>query len=139
MYRAEILALGIRNSLVAALRSQHPSLPIGLNHRYPAGQCSGAVIGGGATTRSAVYALWTLGMNPIFIVNRDPFEAEAIKRNFEGLKEVEGLEIVHLRSTLEVDTWLGGEEAEGGGKARARARAPGVAMIVGAIPGGWRV
>jgi hypothetical protein len=72
-------------------------------------------------------------MNPVFVVNRDPIEAEAIKRNFEGLPEVEGLEIVHLRSTQEVDMWLGGEE--GGG----RARAPGVAMIVGAIPGGWFV
>jgi hypothetical protein len=72
-------------------------------------------------------------MNPIFIVNRDSTEAEAIKRNFEGLKEVERLEIVHLRSTEEVDMWLGG--GEGGG----RARAPGVAMIVGAIPGGWTV
>jgi quinate dehydrogenase len=32
---------------------------------------AGVVIGGGATTRSAVYALSTMGLHPIYLCNRD--------------------------------------------------------------------
>jgi quinate dehydrogenase len=83
------------------------------------------VIGGGATTRSAVHALYTLGMNPIFLANRDEGEVKITIEEFEGKKkDGKGVELIHLKSVDDVEKYL----SEEGGK-------PGVAMIVGAIPG----
>ncbi|KAJ3840314.1 shikimate dehydrogenase substrate binding domain-containing protein [Lentinula raphanica] len=69
--------LGIQNALLNQLRSQHPELSISSRASYPKGVGAGVVFGGGATTRSAVYALTKLGLHPIYLVNRDPGEVKA--------------------------------------------------------------
>jgi len=88
------------------------------------------VIGGGATTRSAVHALYTLGMNPIFLANRDAQEVQATIADFaskaQGRKGA--VELIHLTSVDDVEKHLGQNATD---------RKPGVAMIVGAIPGTW--
>lgn len=119
---------GVRNSLVSALQAQFPETPFDISQTYPAGQASGMVIGGGATTRSAVHALYTLGMNPIFLANRDADEVRATIDEFASKRKGgKGVDLIHLTSVDEVERYLG---------PNAQDRKPGVAMIVGAIPGG---
>lgn len=90
------------------------------------------MIGGGATTRSAVHALYTLGMNPIFLVNRDAGEVEQTIKEFDAKKGDadgrQGVRLIHLTSVDQVEGLLG---------PNAKDRVPGIAMIVGAIPGEW--
>jgi shikimate 5-dehydrogenase len=74
--------LGVKNALLQALRSQYPSLPpsrvISSQARYGKHvRGAGIVIGGGATTRSAVHALWIMGLEQVYLVNRDVEEVEA--------------------------------------------------------------
>lgn len=69
--------LGVKNALLRQLRLQHPNLTISPQASYSEGVGAGAVFGGGATTRSAVYALMTLGLHPIYLINRDPDEIKA--------------------------------------------------------------
>lgn len=117
----------MRNSLVSALQAQFPETPFDISQTYPAGQASGMVIGGGATTRSAVHALYTLGMNPIFLANRDAEEVRVTIEEFASKRKGgKGVELIHLTSVDEVERYLGQDAVE---------RNPGVAMIVGAIPG----
>lgn len=72
--------LGVKNALLSALRSQHPNISISSQSRYSrCAQVAGAVIGGGATTRSAAHALWMMGFETIYLVNRDVGEVEAGK------------------------------------------------------------
>lgn len=120
--------LGVRNSLLSALSVQHPSVHIGTTARYTPGQASGMVIGGGATTRSAVHALYTLGMNPIFLANRDAKEVHDTIAHFESKSKADDpnrLRLIHLTSVDQVESLLGPTASD---------RLPGVAMIVGAIP-----
>ncbi len=88
-------------------------------------------MGGGATTRSAVYALHTIGLNPIFLINRDPAEVEAVVESFKCFKGEQGesIDLIHLRGVEDVDRYLGSGEAGQSGEK------PSLAMIVGAIPG----
>lgn len=90
------------------------------------------VIGGGATTRSAVHALYTLGMNPVFLVNRDAAEVQATIDEFETKSKggSDKLKLIHLTSVDQVEGLLGVNASD---------RVPGVAMIVGAIPGEFLV
>ena len=73
---------GVKNALLRALHSQHSSLSqskiMSPQARYPkSARGAGVVIGGGATTRSAVHALWTMGLEKLYLVNRDAGEVEA--------------------------------------------------------------
>lgn len=87
------------------------------------GSYAGAVIGGGATTRSAIVALWTLGLNPIYLINRDPREVgETIKWFATSPLNEQGLRIRPLNSAGDVEEALGETESP-------------VVMAVGAIPG----
>lgn len=70
--------LGVKNALLRALRLQHPDMVISPQGRYPDNfGGAGLIIGGGATTRSAAHALATLGLHPIYLVNRDVGEVKA--------------------------------------------------------------
>jgi quinate dehydrogenase len=76
--------LGVKNALLRGLRSQYPSLPkskvISPQARYGKNvRGAGVIIGGGATTRSAAHALWMMGLEIIYLVNRDVGEVEAGK------------------------------------------------------------
>lgn len=75
--------LGVKNALLSALRSQHPILSISPQGRYSrSARVAGVVIGGGATTRSAAHALWMMGFETVYLVNRDVGEVEAGKSIF---------------------------------------------------------
>ncbi|KAG6901925.1 hypothetical protein C0995_006636 [Termitomyces sp. Mi166 len=106
--------LGVRNALLRALRSQFPTSIISPEASYPAQTGAGVIIGGGATTRSAAHALSLLGLSPLFLVNRDPAEVEAVQSSFS-------LTIVHLKNSEDVERHLGQPES------------PKVLMVVGAI------
>lgn len=119
---------GVRNALLRTLRAQHPVQAFRGDQRFPSGAASALVIGGGATTRSAVYALSTLGLNPIFLVNRDEEEVRAVIESFSASNEC--LELIHMRGVDVVDKCFGASMTDGGEE-----RTPPLAIIVGAIPG----
>jgi shikimate 5-dehydrogenase len=82
--------LGVKNALLRALRSQFPSSVkckvITPQARYGKNvRGAGVVIGGGATTRSAVHALWMMGLEKVYLVNRDVSEVEAGTSFFTSL------------------------------------------------------
>ncbi|KAJ7729537.1 hypothetical protein DFH07DRAFT_969503 [Mycena maculata] len=109
--------LGVKNALLRGLRLQHPGTNISPQGRYPAAlRGAGLVIGGGATTRSAAHALATLGLHPIYLVNRDVAEVEAVQMALPHLT------LVHLRHPDQVEELL------------AQPTSPRILMIVGAIP-----
>jgi shikimate 5-dehydrogenase len=113
------------------LRAQHPYHNFRSNQKFPSGAASALVIGGGATTRSAVYALSTLGLNPIFLVNRDEEEVRAVIESFAASSTSNGcLELIHLRGVDVVHKYFGASMTDGGEE-----RTPTLAIIVGAIPG----
>ncbi|GMK57701.1 hypothetical protein CspeluHIS016_0405350 [Cutaneotrichosporon spelunceum] len=120
--------LGVRNSLLQALGKQHDSVSVSTTATYAPGQASGMIIGGGATTRSAVHALYTLGMNPVFLANRDAAEVADTIAHFDArsdLANANRLRLIHLTSIEQVEGYLGPNATD---------RLPGVAMVVGAIP-----
>jgi len=62
---------------------------------------SGMVIGGGGTTRAAVYALNKyLGCSPIYLVNRDSQEVQEVVEHFA---ETLAVEMIHLSSVATAD------------------------------------
>ncbi|KAJ3986745.1 shikimate dehydrogenase substrate binding domain-containing protein [Lentinula detonsa] len=112
--------LGIQNALLNQLRSQHQGLSISSRALYPRGVGAGAIIGGGATTRSAVYALTKLGLHPIYLVNRASDEVKAVQDAYPGL--VQAGSLIHLDHPDKVEDLL------------AQPDSPRILMIVGAIP-----
>ncbi|BGP66633.1 hypothetical protein NBRC10512_000350 [Rhodotorula toruloides] len=64
---------GIKRALLASLplEQQGKAKPFGEGR-------SAIIIGGGGTTRAAVYALSTMGLSPLWLINRDPKETAAI-------------------------------------------------------------
>jgi shikimate 5-dehydrogenase len=72
-----------------------------------------------------VYALSTLGLSPIFLINRDEEEVKMVVDSFKSTV-LSGLELIHLRSPADVDRYLGDGQTQG--------EKPGLAMVVGAIP-----
>ncbi|GAA6054849.1 hypothetical protein JCM3770_004104 [Rhodotorula araucariae] len=64
---------GIRRALLHSL----PSEQHGAEQPFGEGR-SAIIIGGGGTTRAAVYALSSLGLSPLYLINRDPGETAAI-------------------------------------------------------------
>lgn len=119
--------LGIRNALLRSLRLQHPNMDISPTNKYPSGIGSALVIGGGATTRSAVHALHTLGLSPIFLINRFPDEVAAVQKSFPQLHD----KLVHLDSVEKAEAYLAPSSKDG---SKPRKDVPGLLMIVGAIP-----
>ncbi|KAF8997717.1 hypothetical protein BDQ17DRAFT_1309570 [Cyathus striatus] len=108
--------LGVLNTLLRALRSQHPYTSLPPTVSYPDSlRAAGMVIGGGATTRSAAYALTLLGLSPIYLINRDDAEIREIQDSMPHIR------FMHLRSPKDVAGELGRGEVT-------------VVMAVGAIP-----
>ncbi|KAF8997715.1 hypothetical protein BDQ17DRAFT_1283732 [Cyathus striatus] len=89
--------LGVHNTLMHTLCSQHPSIlipPSGVS--YPESlHAAGMVIGGGATTRSATYALTLLGLSPIYLINRDDAEIRVLQNSMHHIR------FVHLKNLKE--------------------------------------
>ncbi|GAA6012756.1 hypothetical protein JCM11491_002551 [Sporobolomyces phaffii] len=74
--------LGIRNALLASLPS-----PAERDAERPwatasTRDASAVVIGGGGTTRAAIYALSRMHLSPIYLINRDPAETRAMIKAF---------------------------------------------------------
>ena len=105
---------------------QHPERHLSFDQKFHPGVGSALVIGGGATTRSAAYALKTLGLAPIFLINRDEKEVRMVIENFEAMG-ADKPELIHLTSVEDVDRYLGGGST--------KAEKPELAIVVGAIPG----
>ncbi|KAF5317943.1 hypothetical protein D9619_012213 [Psilocybe cf. subviscida] len=117
--------LGVRNSLLRTLRVQHPERSLSIVQKFRRDAGSALVIGGGATTRSAVYALMTLGLSPIFLINRDEKEVRLVIESFKFMGTEEP-ELIHLRSLEDIDRYLGNGSTKG--------EKPELAIVVGAIP-----
>jgi hypothetical protein len=119
---------GILSTLRTAIYQQHVGSTnsfSGSACRFAPGHYSAVVVGGGATTRSAILALWTLGIQHICLVGRDDNEIQDTITWFNraGLQE-EGLDLRRIASLDEAEE-LHGQEASGW---------PALALGVGAIP-----
>ncbi|ESK93683.1 pentafunctional arom polypeptide [Moniliophthora roreri MCA 2997] len=112
--------LGVKNALLRSLRLQHPGRTISPEDKYPLGIGAGIVYGGGATTRSSVYALTSLGLHPIYLVNRDETEVKQVQEAFPELAARGSLK--HLQDPEQVEKTL------------VQSNSPPVLMVVGAIP-----
>lgn len=105
---------------MGGLRLQFPSLNAPYEASYPPSmKCAGVVIGSGASARSAIYALDLLGLNPIFLLNRDDDEIEHLMDIFPNLTERRSL--IYLKNPTDVQQYL------------AKPLSPVVLMAVGAI------
>ncbi|KAK4047287.1 hypothetical protein OIO90_006248 [Microbotryomycetes sp. JL221] len=98
--------IGIRNALLGHDLGSNPRLEQQLTNKWA------FIIGGGGTTRAAIYALSQLGIDKIFLINRDPEETRAIIKSFPGY---------NLSALNSVDDWQAEHESN-------------VACGVGAIP-----
>lgn len=96
--------IGVRNALVQALPAaqQQCARPFGEGR-------AGFIVGGGGTTRAAVYALSQLGLAPLYLVNRDAGEVAAIVAAFPQY------DVRPLPSTEDEVAALGGTLAAGVG------------------------
>ncbi|KAJ9478917.1 putative Pentafunctional AROM polypeptide (putative) [Pseudozyma hubeiensis] len=101
-----------------------PRLPYKARYVFPKNEqgktCSAFIIGSGGTCRSAVYAVSQLGLSPIYLLNRDAEETQAVVDHFGT-----SLDLRPLRS---VEAW----EAEE--KRRQDGQVGPIACAVGAIP-----
>lgn len=121
--------LGVRNALLRQLRLQYPSTSIAPTDHYAPGVGSAMVIGGGATTRSAVHALHTLGLSPIFLVNRDKDEVTAVQDSFPHLRET----LIHLDTVARAESLLASNSSTSPPIVDGKPIPP-MLMVVGAIP-----
>ncbi|KAF9268727.1 hypothetical protein L218DRAFT_526692 [Marasmius fiardii PR-910] len=112
--------LGVKNALLRSLRLQHPGKNISPQGIYPPGIGSAVVYGGGATARSAIYALSSIGLHPIYLVNRDDGEVKQVQNVFPEL--VSRASLIHLKTSEEVEQHI------------VQSNTPPVLMVVGAIP-----
>ncbi|GJN89458.1 hypothetical protein Rhopal_002444-T1 [Rhodotorula paludigena] len=76
--------MGVHNSLLTAfLGAPSPFPPTGpTGRKFAPGKASAIMIGGGGATRAAIYAMNRLGLSPIFMINRDADETQAIMDQF---------------------------------------------------------
>ncbi|KAG9119329.1 hypothetical protein FRC07_005691 [Ceratobasidium sp. 392] len=107
--------LGVRNSLLRQLSSQANRSFSPLDTFAP-GHAAALCIGGGGAARSAIHAMHTMCLAPIYLMNRDQGEIDALFECFPTLP------LLHLKHISEVEAKL----AEPG--------APPIAVIVSAIP-----
>ncbi|GAA6004385.1 hypothetical protein JCM10207_000697 [Rhodosporidiobolus poonsookiae] len=76
----------VHNVLLSSLLSTPSPFPSDAPRSFAPGKAAGFVIGGGGAVRAAVYALSTLlNSSPIFILNRDPAETQAVVQHFPGV------------------------------------------------------
>ncbi|KAG8746254.1 hypothetical protein FRC10_005503 [Ceratobasidium sp. 414] len=107
--------LGVRNSLLRQLSFQANRNFLSSDTFAP-GRAAALSIGGGGAARSAIHAMHTMGLSPIYLMNRDQGEIDALFECFPTLP------LVHLKNIAEAEAKL----AESG--------APPIVIIVGAIP-----
>lgn len=104
--------LGIRNALLSTLspepeEGEREKEEKDESHHPWGKEKSGLIIGGGGTTRAAIYALSKMGLSPIHLINRDSDETRSIIESFPqyelvaleeeeqwGVKEAEACQVV---------------------------------------------
>ncbi|BGP36641.1 hypothetical protein JCM10449v2_000542 [Rhodotorula kratochvilovae] len=112
----------VANVLLSSLLSAPSPFPPSAPHTFaPSAHAAALAIGSGGATRAAVHALRALGLKPIFVVNRDDAETDALLAHFgdEG-----GWGVRALRSVQDAERALR-DLAEAGGR---------VVCGVGAVP-----
>ncbi|KAH7345705.1 hypothetical protein B0J17DRAFT_640866 [Rhizoctonia solani] len=107
--------LGVRNSLLRQLGLQ-VNRTFSSSDTFAPGQAAALSIGGGGAARSAIHAMHTMGLAPIYLMNRDQSEIDALFECFPNLP------LVHLKDITQAEKEL----AEPG--------RPPIVAIVGAIP-----
>ncbi|KAF8755479.1 Pentafunctional AROM polypeptide [Rhizoctonia solani] len=107
--------LGVRNSLLRQLGLQ-VNRTFSSSNTFSPGQAAALSIGGGGAARSAIYAMHTMGLAPIYLMNRDQSEIDALFECFPGLP------LVHLKTIAQTEKEL------------AESNRPPIVAIVGAIP-----
>ncbi|GAA6003487.1 hypothetical protein JCM10207_000355 [Rhodosporidiobolus poonsookiae] len=76
---------GVGNSLLTALLSTPTPFPAEAPRRFAPGTASALMIGGGGATRAAIWAMNSIGLSPIYLINRDASETAAIVAQFPDL------------------------------------------------------
>lgn len=107
--------LGVRNSLLRQLGLQC-NRKFSSSDTFAPGHAAALSIGGGGAARSGIHAMHTMGLSPIYLMNRDQAEIDALFECFPDLP------LVHLKDISEAEKIL----AEPG--------RPPIVAIVGAIP-----
>jgi quinate dehydrogenase len=131
--------IGIRTCIGNAMREEDARFEVATGRQPEPESIIGAVIGGGATTRSAIVALRHLGCSTIFVVNRDEDEVNAIQSWFSDICQSDGepsedalrpgrFGLIHVRDPHELDRRLSGIKDDPSSRPR-------LGLIVGAIPG----
>lgn len=110
------------DSLLSAVRAESPTDP-----RVPAIGDDAAtlftkdspsysfIIGGGGTTRAAVFALSSLGVSPIYLINRDADETKSIIDHFPNLSLIALQSVEEAEKALKAETDAGKRLAIGVG------------------------
>jgi shikimate 5-dehydrogenase len=70
--------VGCENPILSALTGISSPFPTDLPRSLAPGTAAGFLIGAGGAVRAAAYALHRLGCSPLYVVNRDPRETEAL-------------------------------------------------------------
>ncbi|KAK4702194.1 hypothetical protein P7C70_g4032, partial [Phenoliferia sp. Uapishka_3] len=85
---------GVGNSLLTQLCGFPSPFPEGTPHSFAPAVASALMIGGGGATRAAIYAMHSIGLSPIYLVNRDADETAAIVAQFSDwdLRPLESVE-----------------------------------------------
>lgn len=107
--------LGVRNSLLRQLGFQS-NRTFSSSDTFPPGHAAALSIGGGGAARSAIHAMHTMGLAPIYLMNRDQSEIDALFECFPHLP------LVHLKNIAQAEAKL------------AELGSPPIVAIVGAIP-----
>ncbi|KAI5475359.1 3-dehydroquinate synthase [Pseudohyphozyma bogoriensis] len=76
---------GVGNSLLTVLTGSPSPFPEDQPLQFAPGVAAGLMIGGGGATRAAIYAMNSIGISPIFLINRDATETAAIISQFNDL------------------------------------------------------
>lgn len=75
----------ILNSLRQSLTGIASPFPSSVPNRFRLGCAAGLVIGAGGATRAAIYALHQMQLSPIYVLNRDSGETQAIIEQFPDI------------------------------------------------------
>ncbi|GAA6003501.1 hypothetical protein JCM10207_000363 [Rhodosporidiobolus poonsookiae] len=98
---------GVGNSLLTALLSTPTPFLADAPRCFAPGTASALMIGGGGATRAAIWAVNSIGLWPIYLINRDASETAAIVAQFPDL------DLRLLETVEQVQQELGGAEKQG--------------------------
>jgi quinate dehydrogenase len=92
--------LGVRNAIHSAVLKDLPPTTEVSPSCFEAGVGAAFILGGGGTTRAAVYALHKLDLSPIYLVNRDSQETAQVVNNFPNVSLIPLISVDQARDVL---------------------------------------